>query len=70
VPLNPKTGLPVDPLAISQAAQRIHRTPRTVHNYVKRGLLTKYRLGGRVYVDRNEVDTLLTAVSPSAGDAA
>ncbi|MCK0516979.1 helix-turn-helix domain-containing protein [Williamsia sp. DF01-3] len=70
MPLNPRTGLSVEPLAISEAAQRIQRTPRTVHNYIKRGLLTKYRLGGRVYVDRNEVDTLLTAVTPDTGDAA
>jgi Flp pilus assembly protein protease CpaA len=48
------------------AAQYADVTPRTIHNWISRGLLTEYRANTKVIrVDLNEVDSLLTP----AGDA-
>jgi excisionase family DNA binding protein len=43
------------------AAKYADVTPRTIHNWIIRGLLTAYRINARVVrVDLNELDKLLT----------
>ncbi|MET4611064.1 hypothetical protein ABIC28_002045 [Rhodococcus sp. PvR044] len=69
MPLNPRTGLPVKPASVREGASRADCTTRTIHNYFNRGLLTRYRRGGRVFVDLNEVDSLLVADIRDGGAA-
>lgn len=43
------------------AAKYADVTPRTIHNWIARGLLTAYRVNAKVIrVDLNQIDTLLT----------
>ena len=43
------------------AAKYADVTPRTIHNWISRGLLTAYRVNAKVIrVDLNEIDGLLT----------
>lgn len=48
------------------AAQYADVTPRTIHNWITRGLLTAYRVNARVIrVDLNELDAILTPAGGS-----
>jgi Flp pilus assembly protein protease CpaA len=43
------------------AAKYADVTPRTIHNWIARGLLTAYRVNAKVIrVDLNEIDGVLT----------
>lgn len=54
----------------AQAAEYLGVTERTIRNYVSRGMLRGYRVGGRlVRIDQADVEQLLRPI-PTAGGAA
>jgi excisionase family DNA binding protein len=61
IPSNP-------PLTVSQVADQLHTTPRTVQRWIKEGRLRAIRLpGGRSYrVYQCDVDAALTVIEASA----
>lgn len=47
----------------ASAAEYAQVTPRTIRNWIQRGMLTAYRAGTRIVrVDLNEIDALLSPV--------
>lgn len=54
-------------LSQAQAAEYLGVTDRTIRNYVSRGVLPAYRVGGRVVrIDRGDLDAMLRRI-PTAG---
>lgn len=54
----------------AQAAEFLGVTDRTIRNYVSRGILPAYRVGGRVVrIDQADVDRLLRRIPTTASDA-
>lgn len=53
-PAKPPVG-PVEPVTVEQAAEflQVHRS--TIYRHFAAGLLTRWRLGGRVYCDLHEI---------------
>ena len=67
--MSSKTLPPIRRRLISQneAAEYLGVTDRTVRNYISRGMLRGYKVGGRlVRVDLDDLDSLLRQI-PTAG---
>lgn len=52
---------PVEPVTVEQAAEflQVHRS--TIYRHFASGLLTRWRLGGRVYCDLHEIRNSFTS---------
>ena len=61
----PKTERPY--YTISEAAEFIGVSGQTVKNWISRGLVKGYRLGGRIVIPRSELDDYRTRAEASKG---
>jgi excisionase family DNA binding protein len=46
-------------LSVADAATLLGCTAKAIHSKVERGVLTRHRFDGRLYVSRRELDTLI-----------
>lgn len=46
-------------LSVTDAASLLGCSPKAVHSKLDRGVLTKHRFDGRIYVSRSELDALI-----------
>ena len=44
---------------VKEVAKRLRVTPRTVHNYLNDGKLTRIKIGCKVLIKQNEVNQLI-----------
>lgn len=49
-------------LSIKEVALKLGVTQCTVRNYIKRGNIKAFKLGGRIFIDRNQLDSALKEV--------
>jgi len=62
----PRPSGPVEPVTVEQAAEflQVHRS--TIYRRFAAGLLTRWRLGGRVYCDLHEIkQAFVSSPNPS-----
>lgn len=57
----PKT--PNEYLTRVEIAEMLKIDLSSVHNWTKKGILTSYQIGGRVYYKRNEIETAIVKLN-------
>lgn len=65
-PAKPPVG-PVEPVTVEQAAAYLSVHRSTIYRHFAAGLLTRWRLGGRVYCDLHEIRNSFTSSPNSRG---